>query len=299
MSYGDGRAFKSSVNVLNWYWGKDVPKKPYKSKPIADVTKDLRLFASVWTDFAFYRYTESGVHRDDYRPYGATSVHQFLLAGSKGARTDAHPNFAVTWPSGGGPEVARVILRADDTSLEAMCYSFDNVKRDLKMRLCRIQDGRYRIGLYNDLQGIGEAGEVIWETENDFRRFDIVTLPVPPRTSLIIKVEQLERHDRAAELPDLVIDPWDANLKGSTVTALVHNLGNSRAENVVVRLLHGEEVLQEKLIVELDAPTDFVPKRATVTFTGVPASRNLWVVIDRDNTIQEILEENNDALVRY
>jgi len=124
LNYGDGRAFQSSANVFYWYWGKDIPVNPYVSKPLEQVTNELRLYASVWDDFALYRFTEAGVHRDDYRPYGANAVYGFLLGGSKGARTNAHPNFAVAWPSGGGPDMARIVLRADDVSLKTLCYSF-------------------------------------------------------------------------------------------------------------------------------------------------------------------------------
>jgi len=297
-NYGDGRAFKSSYNVLNWYWGNDVPKKPYESEPLEEVTKNLGFFASMWTDFTYFRYTEAGVHRDDYRPYGANDVYRYLLAGHKGARTDAHPDMAVMWPSGGGPDVARVILHADDTGLEALCYSFDGEKRDLEMRLCRISDGVYRIGLYDDPEGTGKSGAPVWEVERNLRRFDVVTLPIPPRTPVVIKVEQLERRERPAEMPDLAIDPWDANRDGTTVTVVVHNLGNGAAENVVVRLLHGDEIMGEKTISRLDPPVDFVPKRTSVRFDSVTASRNLRVVVDPENGIEEILEENNEVFVR-
>ncbi|MFC1509267.1 CARDB domain-containing protein [Candidatus Omnitrophota bacterium] len=297
LNYGDGRAFRSSRNVLNWYWGLDVPDRPYVSQSLAEVTGELRLCASVWTDFAVYRYTEAGVHRDDYRPYGANSIYRYLLAGTKGSRTNAHPNFAVTWPSGGGPEVARIILNADDTSLRTLCYSFDSAKRDLAMRLCRIQDGRYRIHLYNDPGGNGNAGELIWELESELRRFDVVTLPIPPRTPLIIEVKQIESYPRPAELPDLAIDTWDAKQIGRSITATVHNIGNGGAENIVVRLLDGDTVLRDTTIGSLEAPVDFKPKRATVTFDGIQPSRNLTVVVDPGNVIPEILEENNGAAV--
>ncbi|MHB9028229.1 MAG: CARDB domain-containing protein, partial [Candidatus Latescibacterota bacterium] len=283
---------------FNWYWGKDVPVKPYVSKPLDQVTRELRLYASVWDDFAFYRFTEAGVHRDDYRTYGSNAVYSFLLGGSKGARTDAHPNFAVTWPSGGGPDVARVMLQGDDTSLRALCYSFDTVKRDLQMRLCRIQDGRYRVGLYSVPDDSGNAGAALWEKVADLRRFDVVNLPVPPRTRLLIKVEQLESRNRPGELPDLAVDPWDAVRAGSQIKITVHNLGNGAANNVAVRLLDGDKTLQEKRIDSLAAPVDFKPKRVTVTFPDVPASRNLRVLLDPGNTIPEILEVNNEAAVK-
>jgi len=298
INYAQGIAFKTSVNVFNWYWGSDIPEEPYISKPLDDLTKEFRLYASLFDDYRRYRLTESNVHRDDYIPYGAYNMYEYMLGGKRGARWDAHLKLAVMWPSGGGPEVARFIKRADDTSVEALCYSFADTKRDLAMRLCRIEDGRYRISLYADPGGHGQPGDAIWETERDLMRFDTVTLPVPPKRPVVIKVEQIEAHSRPAELPDLVIDPWEARKKGSSVTAVIHNLGNGAAENIVIRLLEGENPVQEKTIQKLDAPTDFVAKRTEVTFTGVRQSRNLKVVIDPDNTIKEILEENNRAEVR-
>ncbi|MCE5248823.1 hypothetical protein LLG96_01245 [bacterium] len=298
VNYAQGIAFRTSVNVFRWYWGQDIPKEPYVSKPIGDLTKEFQLYASLLDDFYFYRLTESNVHRDDYIPHGAIQMYTYMLGGARGARWDAHLKLAVMWPSGGGPDVARVIVRADSTSLEALCYSFDTAERNLNMRLCRIDDGRYRIGLYEDPSGAGNPGKPVWETERNLRRFDVVTLPVPPETPLVIRIRQIEHHDRPAELPDLVTDPWDVTRSGATVTAVVHNIGNGAAENVVVRLLNGEDTIQDKTIARLDAPVDFKAKRTTVTFGNVPASRNLRVVIDPDNVIPEILEENNRASVR-
>jgi len=298
VNYAQGIAFRTSVNVFHWYWGQDRPEEPYVSKPLDVLAKEFRMYTSNLDDFYFYRMTESNVHRDDYIPRGAPNMYTYMLGGPRGARWDAHLKLAVMWPSGGGPEVARVILRADDTSVEAACYSFDSRTRDLSMRLCRIDDGRYRVGLYRDLSGTGNAGTPLWEDERDLKLFDVVTFPVPPRTPLVIRVEQIEPRERPAELPDLVIDPWDVNASGGAVTAVVHNLGNGAANNVVVRLLDGDKTMQEKTITRLDAPTDFVAKRETVRFPGVSASRNLRVVVDPENVVTEILEENNEAEVR-
>jgi hypothetical protein len=202
------------------------------------------------------------------------------------------------WPFGAGPDVPRLVLKADDTSLDAVCYSFDSVKRDLGMRLCRIRDGHYRIAVLKDPGGQGKGGETLWQTETDLRRFDVVSLPIPPRTPVVIRVAQLRATPRPAQLPDLAIDPWDATLKGSTVTAVVHNLGNAPAKDVVVRLLDGERTVQEKTIPSLEAPVDFQAKRATVSFENVTPTNALRVVIDPANALPEILKENNSAKVR-
>ena len=297
-NYGNGGAFLSSVNVMNWYWGADLPKEPYVSKPLAELTKEIRLYDSAQNDITFYRYTESHVMADDFMPWGSYETYEYMMGGKRGARWDAHMKLAAMWPFGAGPDVPRLVLKADDTSLDAVCYSFDSVKRDLGMRLCRIQDGRYRIAVLKDPGGEGKGGETLWRTESDLRRFDVVSIPIPPRTPVLIRVTQLQAKPRPAQLTDLAIDPWDATLKGSTVTAVVHNLGNAPAKNAVVRLVDGERTVQEKIIPSLDAPVDFQAKRVTVSFENVTPSSALRVVIDPANTMPEILEENNSAKVR-
>jgi hypothetical protein len=295
--------YKSPVNVLNWYWGKDVPDAPYVSKSLDVLTKELQLFSSVFDDYSFYRMTESNVMRDDFEPYGSTAwsgennIYTYMLGGARGTRVDAHVKIAVMWPSGGGPDVSRAVLHADDHSLNAAVYSFSTELRNLQMRLCRINDGHYRIGLYEDPQGNGKVGAAIWTMEKDLRRFDVVTLPIPPRKPLVIKVEQLTHFTRPGELADLAIDPWDAVWKDNAVTAIIHNLGNSKAENITVQLLDGDKILQKKVIDQIAAPTDFIAKKASVSFTDVPVSKKLKIVIDPENELTEILKENNSAEV--
>jgi hypothetical protein len=237
---------------------------------------------------------------DDFVPFGSgpyqdNNMYAYMLGGARGSRIDAHVRLAVMWPSGGGPDVARIVLRADDTSLDAVVYSFDSKMRNLEMRLCRINDGRYRIGLYADQGSTGEAGEPVWTTETDLSRFDVIKLPVPPRKSVVLKVQKLEDLPRPAELPDMAIDLWDAVWERDNVFATIHNLGNQKAEKITVRLVNGEEILQEKVIARLDAPTDFMAKRTMVTFAHVEISRNLKVILDPENTIREIYEGNNCA----
>jgi len=295
-TYYDG-AFKSAVNVFNWYWGKDVPTTAYVSKPLDSLAVEFRLYTSTFDEYSFYRMTEARVHTDDYCPYGAREMYAYLLGGGIPPRIDAHLKPAVMWPSGGGPDMARVILKADDTSLDAVFYSFDTQTRDLKMRLARINDGRYRIGLYNDVDGKGNAGPVVWSVEKDLTRFDIVSLPVPSRKPLVLKVEQIKSYPRPSQLADLAIDPWDAVIDKGTVTAMVHNLGNDKAENIKVSLLDGTKILQQKVISMLNPPTDFVLKRTKISFSNVPLSSTLRIVVDPGNEIKEILEENNSAAV--
>jgi len=293
VNYGEGEAFSNAVSILKWYWGEDWPEEHYASKPLSDVARDLRGYLSEHDEYTYYRFTDAYVHRDDNAPYGSYQVYPFMTGSPRPPRWNARLSLAVMWPSGGGAEMARVVRSADDTSLTVSCYSFDKRTRELIMRLCRIRDGRYRIALYDDPSGDGSRGAMLWEDERDLRRFDTVPVPIPPGKPVIIDVEQTEEHARPSRLPDLAIDPWEARLDGSTVTVTVHNLGNESAHDIIVRLLDGDKTIGEKTIAQIHAPTDYVAKCETVTFSGVTGSRNLRIVIDPDDTIDEILEENN------
>lgn len=290
-------AFKSSVNAINWYWGNDIPLEPYKSKSLDELATEFRLYTSVLDEYAFYRYTASNVHRDDFRPYGANNMYECMLGGKRGTRLDAHLALAVAWPSGGGPDVSRVILYADNTSLEAAAYSFDSKMRELSMQLIRINSGEYRISIYEDLNGEGKAGNLLWQTIEHVKRFDTVKMPMPPKVPIVIKVEQLAAYEQAAALPDLAIDPWDVIFDNETITCVVHNLGNEAAGTFKVSLFDGDILVEEKLVTGLSAPTDLVAKRTELIFKNIKYSANLRIHIDRDNKIDEIFEGNNVRFV--
>jgi len=297
VNYGEGEAFVNAVNVLRWYWGEDMPDKPYRSRPVDQVTARLRRMASYLDEYAIHRFTDAYVHRDDNSPFGSFEMLGYLLGSNGFNRRDTHVDIAVAWPSGGGPDVARLVLEADDESLRALCYSFHDRTRGLAMRLCRIRHGRYRVSLFADTTGSGHTGELLWRAESALRRFDTVTVPVPPRTPVIIAVERLEGFDEPEKLPDPAVGVRDIERNGSLVTVTVHNLGDAPAEGIVVRLVDGEETLAEKTIGRIDAPTDYTAKKAAVSFIDVPDRRTIRAVLDPDDALTEILEENNEAAV--
>lgn len=291
------RGFRSSVNILKWYWGENAPLEPYRSKSLDSLSQEFRLYTSVLDDYSFYRFTESHVHTDDFAPVGSNLMYTYLLGGERGNRLDADMKFAVSWPYGGGPDVSRIVLNADDNSLEVVAYSFDHKMRELGMRLSRINNGLYKINLYKDLNGKGEKGEKIWESEKELKRFDVIKLPIPSQTPVLIELEQINRLEKQQQLSDLAIDPWGAIFEKGAVTAKIHNLGNESAENATIGLFDGDVLIQEKTIDIIPAPIDFLPKVKEVIFEDVSFTGNLNIRIDSRNQLKEILKENNAAHV--
>ena len=282
INYGNGGAFLSSVNVLYWLWGYDVPQKEYTSRPIPELAKQLHLFASSQNEYTFYRYTGSYVHTDDYSPYGSYDFYRYLLGGDRGSRLDAHLKLAVIWPFGGGPEMSRIVTRASDTLLEFVCYSFNNGAVNLGARLCRITDGVYKITVMADPSGNGQPAGVISETTKTLRRFDTVSIPIPPHKPLFIKISCVNKTERKHELPDIAVDSWDVKRSAGAVTVKIHNIGNASCENLKVRLIDQSGVYEDKTLAFIEAPTDFVPKTATLTFT-TSQGKAYKLIIDPDN----------------
>lgn len=297
VNYSEGLPFQSSVNVLHWLWGENTPDEPYESVSLDEIAQNLQLYTSWLDDTYFYSLTGSRIHTTSQSPYGSRNMFSWMLGGTYGPRWDAHPDLSVAWPSGGGANVARVVRYADEDSLEVLVWSFDERRRDLAMRLMRLEDGRYRISIHEDSRGNGQAGEEIWSEEQDLRRFDVVNLPIPSRKGVVVRVEQLERHDRLVQLADLAINPWGAEYENGTVTVRVHNLGNAAAERVRVRLQDGERVVSEQVIDRLEAPVNFIARSITVRFSNVDWTQRLNIVVDPENEIVEILNDNNRARV--
>ena len=48
----------------------------------------------------------------------------------------------------------------------------------------------------------------------------------------------------------------------------------------------------------LDAPSDFVEKSRWLTFIFVPKEGEIRIVVDSDNRIEEIIEDNNEVVLK-
>ena len=201
------KCFEPSATVIKWYWQKFPINDTYHSVSLDSISKELQLYSSLFDDIAFYRLTSARVHTDDYTPYGSERLYSFLLGSPGGTIMDARVNIAVAWPKGGGPDLSRVVLEAGPQLLKVAAYSFRDQPTDLHARLYKLVSGRYRIGIYEDPSGSGTPGELIWSTEKDLKRFDVVEWKIPPRKPVVIVVELIRRIARPSDLPDLATDP--------------------------------------------------------------------------------------------
>jgi hypothetical protein len=110
-------------------------------------------------------------------------------------------------------------------------------------------------------------------------------------------VELVSQFKRQTDLPDLAIDPNYTIYEGGNVSAVIFNLGCAKAENILVRLKDKVHTIQEKRVSLLEASLDYKPRKVTILFEKVAFTENLYITVDPDNAIDEILKENNSGPV--
>ena len=136
-------------------------------------------------DLRFHRYTEAWNARR-----GGEQVITGMVLGGWGHST-RNPNsddlsITLSWPEGGGQDLAQWVTWADSTGLECRLFSFDPLPRKVTARLYRIDPGAFEITLHEAEEDT--AGQLLWSRRQELQRYDTVTLEVPPGREVILGV---------------------------------------------------------------------------------------------------------------
>jgi hypothetical protein len=120
---------------------------------------------------------------------------------------------------------------------------------------------------------------------------------IPSGENIAVELKLLKKIARSENLPDLAIQPKrDIKQDFDKVTVTVHNIGDGDAKNVTVTVLDkNENILAEKTIRKIKAPIDLIPKMESVAF-NLTDKKWYKIVIDRDKSIEEIYEGNNQVI---
>ena len=271
--YFGGEPFVYDHNILRWYWGTG-PRYAYQSPPEAQLMGSLTHYYKESSDQRFHRYTEAW----NARRGGEQAITGMVLGGwGRRTRNPDSDDLSITlsWPEGGGQELAQWVTWADSTGLECRLFSFDPLPRQVTARLYRIDPGVFEITLHEF--GEGAAGEMLWSRRQELQRYDTITLDVPPGREVILGVRLVEPAPGDGLLPDLAVAAYDCERSGSTLRVRVSNVGAeaSPPARLVVRSAEGAE-LGEAEVPPMGAPTDFVERSAWVEVAGLPPWRVSW-----------------------
>jgi hypothetical protein len=246
-----------------------------------------------------FRGGAAGGANDHFSLPGQAALSQMYLGGALTWLRPASilPPIAVSW-QGLDDDAAAIVLAASPQKLLLSAYNFDERPRHVQMRVWELEPGKYRLQEGLDKDHDDKRDGTVTTREVVLERGSVVDLELPPQQSQLIETEQLERRPGRELLPDLAIGNGDLFYDKATdrLKVVVHNIGSSAAESVVVRFEDpAGNVLAERTIPRLDAPLDLLPKTATV-WLGQPLMHpvaGVTVRIDPDRRLQEITDGNN------
>ncbi|MCK5845534.1 MAG: hypothetical protein KAG97_12545, partial [Victivallales bacterium] len=267
-NWGNGKPFLFDKNILEWYWGKNVPHTAYTSVKENVIDENLSRLASYTDDILFHRFTEARIHTDGSVIYNESYVERMILGGP------GNQSISVSWPEGGGEDVARWVTYADSTKLECRMFSFDPLPRKITARLFRIEQGDYEITLSEDLDGI--PGDVLSTEKKKLTRFDTITVTAPSKVPVLLTVRQVKKGKNSGPLPDLAVADYDCRRESGTLYVRISNLGAAPSKKTEIYLYdqNGKRIEKAK-VPTIDAPTDFAEKSVEVAFKDVPARGSL------------------------
>ncbi len=233
-------------------------------------------------------YTVIDAHKDRVYPWGRYLLPWMYCGGNAldGRGSAPWPTIAVSWEKA-GYDFAALVHEAKRDSLRLTAYNFGE-ERVVVMRVWRLASGRYRVTVQPP-----NAEAMVKELH--LCRGDPVLLGLPERAAAQVSLEMLNEGDWSPERPDLALSALEgAKVEEGKVTVIVHNVGSKDAPVCKAALYGAEKMIAEAEVPAIEAPLDFVPRRAEVTF-DLPgdAAGNLRVVVDPTGEIAEIAEDNN------
>jgi len=199
----------------------------------------------------------------------------------------------------GFSDFAAWVRKRSDTRLNVWMYSFADKAEDGFVRVWRTPLGEYRVRFGQDRNGDAVPDHGAPQTLA-LHRSAMIPVRLPARTLCALEIRLTRKSDEDFwKRPDLGISADDVRwMAPNALSVLVHNLGNSPATSVAVRLADASgKTLAERAIPRIDPPLDLKPRTRKVLFTGLRPAKSVVVTIDPENAIGELNEQNNAVRV--
>jgi len=298
--WGDNTVRDYELRQIRWYWGKVPQPELHQIKNRNSIAREMMNISNKYDKIEEYKYTKAMIHSDMQQPASGRKRLVNAALGGKlpGSIYEVFPHsIAVSWDNP-DPDIARLVNYADEKTLKINLYNFKSEPQEIAMRLYRITKGKYQLKIGKDLNDDGEIDSNILRSEKlTLSRFSTVSLKIPSEENIAVQLKLIKKIDRPENLPDLAIHPQrDIKFEGNKLIVTVHNIGDDDAKNIKVAVLDkNENVITEKIVPEIKAPIDLIPKMESIEF-NLTDKKWYKIVIDRNNEIEEIYEENNQVI---
>ncbi|MEE8428879.1 MAG: CARDB domain-containing protein [Gammaproteobacteria bacterium] len=225
----------------------------------------------------------------------------FLLAatGGSGIYDGAYPSMYISWNDTDAEVVSQVLERNSiNTSLWAWNYG---PQKEVGLRLWRFTEGQGELRIGPDANADGTMDSVTQTVPiAEIRKGTEVRFTIPSNALQLIQIIVTNPQPRdLTGLPDLAVGYQDIQIANDQARVTVHNIGTGATGNVTVRLLDTTStVIGAVEQINLAGFTDMNPVTTSLNWT-IPAGRTAGsVVLDQEQTVDEITELNNQWLVK-
>lgn len=187
------------------------------------------------------------------------------------------PGNVVSWRfqnDGDDTKVAILVPEGTPDHVRILAYNLDDKPVTAKMTGWEVDPGEWDIKQGTQAADNAESTNVETRTLT-FERSRGIDVVFAPRTTTVLELTLRKKVTPYWSRPDLGVDPEDVTIRGNRVIVKVHSLGavDAPPANVVLRDVNGKALASTKTP-PLKAPSDLVPKMATVSLT-MPAHVDL------------------------
>ena len=206
---------------------------------------------------------------------------------------------AVSWrfPRDGDAEkIAILVPFSTPKELKLEFFNTDKKPMEALVTGWDVLNGKWEL-----VQGIDDNGDGKMDRETVrkkvmFGREETVTLTIPPRQNVLVRMTLTGDGTLVVNRPDLAICADDIQISGNQITVTVHNLGFVSAPETEIALTdRNGRTLQTATIPALEGIHDLLPKRVQTTLVLPPNVKyeNCRIVVDPGKILEEIRKSNN------
>ena len=236
----------------------------------------------------------ASMDRNPLPRYSLIRARMGSIAANRGSSGLVWPHYGLTYARGAN-DVAAIVMENLPTRLVVRFYPFTDKPHAMQIRTWRL-NGAFDVVLAHDKNDDGVPEEAISKRQMSLDRGAPINLTLPAGQASVLTISAVKAEPMDFNVPDPAIGPRTVGLgEEGHLVARVYNLGVKPVQNVTVRVVQGDKVLDTQQIGRIDAPLDLKPKYVEVAFKSVNAATRgpVAVEIDPDRKSLDLNRHNN------
>jgi hypothetical protein len=250
-----------------------------------------------------YINTEGSIWTDRLS-FSSDMLQRSRMGGTANSRNQIYPGNTVSWRFKDGEtaeQVAILLPFATQKEFEVEFFNTASTPVEAYMKGADVIGGQWQLSYGTDTNGDGRLDKTTSTRKVTFGRNETVMLTIPPQQHIMVKMKLSGKGEWLNRRPDLAIGAEDVRINGNRVTVTVHSLGNAAAPATEIALTDpAGKIVSRSVIPAIAGVINMKPKRAEVSLALPPDANvhNLFVLIDPQNKLKEILKTNNRQAIQ-